>query len=597
MMRTSLACVVVLLCGCALTPTQRAEVERAAELHRDSRIVDEPPIRSEFQQLADEAFENSSADDPRHFLSLLNVGEDALLARIHLIRAARTSIDLQTFIWVDDDTGRLIFAELLNAARRGVKVRLIVDHFCKTDDPKVLASAATAHQNLDVKIYNPIFDRKTNKPLDYLAAAVFKFEMLNQRMHNKVFIIDERIGVVGGRNIEDRYFDWDPWFIFKDRDIIVVGPAVADMRASFDDYWDHKLCRKAIYLVDVSRVIRKAQDRDEFGAAATLDLFRFAEISSLANTYSLANLRPRMKIHRTSWVEFVADAPEKTAKGEPRGGAVTRRINETFSNAQHRIIMQTPYMLLSNRSARIFKKLRRQRPEIDLVFSTNSLAATDAFHVYALSFKQRKLLVKRLRFEVHELKPFPADAATLIPRYEQLQELSETIAFDPAQYQGMMPIEANDPRLCIHAKTFVVDQHISFIGSHNFEPRSNKLNTESGVLIWDEDIARVIEDSILLDTAPQNSWVLGERKRPPVASHISDVVARVSRALPFMDVWPFRYSTSYQLIEGMTPLSPFDPNFREHYEDVGTFPLVSLSSDKLALRFIAAFAGWSKRLM
>jgi len=67
--------------------------------------------------------------------------------------------------------------------------------------------------------------------------------------------------------------------------------------------------------------------------------------------------------------------------------------------------------------------------------------------------------------------------------------------------------------------------------------------------------------------------------------------------LPFMDVWPFRYSTSYQLIEGMTPLSPFDPNFREHYEDVGTFPLVSLSSDKLALRFIAAFAGWSKPLM
>ena len=136
MMRTSLACVAVLLCGCTLTPKQRAEVERAAEMQRDSRIIDEPPIRSEFQQLADEAFDNSSAAAPRHYLSLLNVGEDALLARIHLIRAARTSIDLQTFIWVDDDTGRLIFTELLKAARRGVNVRLIVDHFCKTDDPK-----------------------------------------------------------------------------------------------------------------------------------------------------------------------------------------------------------------------------------------------------------------------------------------------------------------------------------------------------------------------------------------------------------------------------------------------------------------------------
>lgn len=597
MSRILFACHLILLCACTLTPKQRAAVDRAAELQRDGTVIEQSPIKSEFQQLAAAAFEQSTADEPRHYLSLLNVGEDALLARIHLIRAARTSIDLQTFIWVDDDTGRFVFHELVNAARRGVKVRLLVDHFCKTDDPQILALAATAHQNLDLKIYNPIFDRKTKKPLDHLAAAAFNFKMLNQRMHNKVFIVDERIGMVGGRNIEDRYFDWDPFFNFKDRDIIVIGPAVADMHRSFDDYWDHKLSRNAIYLTDVAQVIRKSQDRSQIEAAKTANMSQFAEISSLADTYSLASQRPGMQIRATSRVEFVADAPEKTTRGGARGGLVTARINETLSNAQERVILQTPYMLLDNRSVRLFKKLRRERQEMELVFSTNSLAATDAFYVYAHSFKQRKQLVKRLKFQVHELKPIPADVGTMIPRYATLQELSKSMTYDPAQYKGFVPIDVQGPRLCIHCKTLVVDRRICYIGSHNFEPRSNTMNTESGVLIWDEDIARVVEENILLDAAPQNSWVLGERKGPPIVSNISEVVARISRALPFMDIWPFRYTSCYQLREGMSPVSPFDHEFRERYEDVGTFPEVNLSSEALSLRFIAAFGGWSKPLM
>jgi phosphatidylserine/phosphatidylglycerophosphate/cardiolipin synthase-like enzyme len=585
------------LSGCALTEEQRAEIDRVVAMHRDTAVVADTPIRSEFQHLADDAFANSTPDDPQHFLSLLNVGEDALLARIHLIRSARESIDLQTFIWVDDEIGGLIFAELLNAARRGVKVRLLVDHFCKTDDPEVLAFAATAHENLALKFYNPILDRKTNKAVDYLAVATFKFEMLNQRMHNKVFIVDERIGIVGGRNIEDRYFDHDPFFNFKDRDIIVTGPAVTDMRSSFDEYWNHDLCRNAVYLVDVSRIIRNMDQRPPTEDIITKDRSRFHEICSLADSYSLSSQRPRMQVHTTTWVEFVADSPEKTSKGESKGGRVTERINESFSNAQHRITIQTPYMLLSNRTARLFKHLRRDRPEIDLVFSTNSLAATDAFYVYAVSFKQRRLLVKRLNFEVYELKPVPADKALMVPRYDLLQAWSKNMEYDPAQYGGIIPIADSDPRICIHSKSFVVDEHISYVGSHNFEPRSNKLNTESGVLIWDEDIALMIEEDIQRDAAARNSWVLGERKRPPVTSNISNVVGDISRALPFLDVWPFRYTTSYQLKEGMTPMSPFHPDFRQNYEDVGTFPEVNMSGHSLSVRFIAAFGGWSKPLM
>jgi phosphatidylserine/phosphatidylglycerophosphate/cardiolipin synthase-like enzyme len=149
----------------------------------------------------------STETTPQHAVLLLDRGSDALLARLNLIHAAHRSIDLQTYIFDRDDSAQLVLEALLDAARRGVKVRLLVDQISAFKDPDVLAALATAHRNFEVRVYNPVFDRSTTGPVQYVLASLVQFRRLNQRMHTKLLLVDDAIGVVGGRNYQDDYYD------------------------------------------------------------------------------------------------------------------------------------------------------------------------------------------------------------------------------------------------------------------------------------------------------------------------------------------------------------------------------------------------------
>lgn len=145
-------------------------------------------------------------------VALLDIGEEALLLRVHLIRAARHSIAMQTIIWVNDETGRLMMYEMIQAAKRGVKVQLLVDHFVSDKHPEVAAFLATVHPNLEIKLYNPIvgqFSEHEIAPstLDQLTRLLSGFNKVNQRMHNRIFIVDDRVAITGGRNNQNAYYD------------------------------------------------------------------------------------------------------------------------------------------------------------------------------------------------------------------------------------------------------------------------------------------------------------------------------------------------------------------------------------------------------
>ncbi|TNF53087.1 hypothetical protein EP227_06480, partial [bacterium] len=273
-------------------------------------------IQSEFQDLADRVFARSTPDDPQHFVSILNIGQDALLARLHLIRAARKSIDLQTYIWANDEVGQLVFHELLEAARRGVQVRLIVDQVTVTEDPVLLARLATAHKNLEISFYNPTFSRGQTTPLTLTTGVLFSFRKINQRMHNKVLIIDEQIGIVGGRNIENKYYDYSGEYNFKDRDVIVIGPAVTQMREFFERYWSNEVVVKAFHLIDVDQEIKKLQSNTEPTLMDKPDRSFFSEIDSLASEYSLSKERPAMRPLPVRRVKYTADLPGKPTTEE-----------------------------------------------------------------------------------------------------------------------------------------------------------------------------------------------------------------------------------------------------------------------------------------
>jgi phosphatidylserine/phosphatidylglycerophosphate/cardiolipin synthase-like enzyme len=142
-----------------------------------------------------------------------------------------------------------------------------------------------------------------------------------------------------------------------------------------------------------------------------------------------------------------------------------------------------------------------------------------------------------------------------------------------------------------------MDHRLSLVGSHNFDPRSNKLNTECGVFILDDEVAAVLEQSILNACEPRNAWTVSRAPTVPVVSYFSGILGAVSSALPFFDVWPYRYSSNYELKEGYEVLSPRDPRFQENYIDVGYFPEVSDSATVIQTRLMKAFGGWARPLM
>ena len=163
----------------------------------------------------------------------------------------------------------------------------------------------------------------------------------------------------------------------------------------------------------------------------------------------------------------------------------------------------------------------------------------------------------------------------MVPRYTEL------LADTPDQLPGLI----------VHAKFLVVDRHICFVGSHNFDPRARNLNTENAVIIWDDAVAAAIRQVFDQDTAPQNSWAVARRPKPPVVGQASNFLAAVSSSLPFFDIWPFGYSSNYQLREGFAPVPSDHPDFYTHYRDVGVFPEMELSYKKLGAAFVKSFGG------
>ena len=108
-------------------------------------------------------------------LALLSGGYDALLVRIHLIRHAKKSVEIQTFIWTNDEVGRLMMCELIEAARRGVRVRIIADHLVSEQDPATIAFLATVHPNLEIKHYRPTASRMKPSLPQKLIAGLASF--------------------------------------------------------------------------------------------------------------------------------------------------------------------------------------------------------------------------------------------------------------------------------------------------------------------------------------------------------------------------------------------------------------------------------------
>jgi phosphatidylserine/phosphatidylglycerophosphate/cardiolipin synthase-like enzyme len=606
----------VSLGGCTLS---RARIHRADALVAATTPVtpgcgraDHCAHPSPLLDAAAQAMAESTPARPQHLVALLDASEPALVARIDLIRAARRTIDVQTYIWDQDDVGQLVLDELVQAARRGVQVRILADQLSSFGDLALLDRLARVSPNLQVRLYNPTFQEALTSPAEWAAGIACCFFKFNQRMHNKVLVVDDTVGITGGRNYQDRYFDWDDDFDYVDRDVLVGGPAARAMADSFALFWRHKRAVPLTHLRDVNRHILAHPQAPGWPAPRYEHPQRVYRVQQEADDPAWLRMHVLADSVRADQVEFFSDLPSKTEQPLKRQARqFTAHVMQMVGDARHEVVLQTPYLVMSRRARRIFERLHREQPPPRIVVSTNSLASTDAFAVYALSYKHRKRYLKDYGFEIYELKPHAEDAAAANARaslewigdgqhangepardasHRYVGTESHGLLGSHGRSQRPAPLLSEGRRFGLHAKSIVVDDRFAMVGSHNFDPRSDHYNTEAGVIVYDSRFATQVRRAILHDTEPQNAWVIAPR-RPvvPLLTQLNQAIGDLSESLPLFDFWPYRYATSYELKAGCTPMRPGDPGFYSCYEPVGDFPDVALSPKLIYTRLITAF--------
>ncbi len=498
-------------------------------------------------------------------LALIEVGYDALLLRVHLIRQARRSIDLQTFIWTNDEAGRLLIYELIQAARRGVRVRIIADHFVSDKDPATVAFLATVHPNLEVRHYRPGRGRIKPSLLSTMWHGLWSFQEFNQRMHNKVLVVDGDVLVTGGRNVENTYYDHSTSMNFRDRDVLAVGPVAGTAAASFERYWT---CRHVVPSRDLRDVqaeleagtYRRYETREDFGYHGF-----FEALDREADDLELMARRFGARLQPVARVRFMADEPGKK-RGLPfsEQARMTQALREVLEQARATVVVQTPYLVLSEPARKLFRRLTQERG-VRVRISSNSFASTDNLLAYSANYRLRNEYVEKLGLEIHELRPRPQILRERFPQFDRMEER--------AQAERAKGSTARPPFLCVHAKSLVVDGRIAYVGSYNLDPRSENLNTEAGLLVEDEAFAAALQAEIERDVEPANSWVIGRRALPLKMEAVNGLVAGLfDVVLGPVDLWPIQNTCSFQLREGGRELSPYHPEFHRNYEEAGAFP-------------------------
>ena len=446
---------------------------------------------------------------------------DAFAARVLLARTAERSLDLQYFIWHPDTTGGLLAEALWQAAERGVRVRLLLDDANTKGLDEVIA-VLDAHPNIEVRLFNP-FANRGMRIADFLA----DFSRVNRRMHNKAFIADNQVAVVGGRNVGDEYFGAETPVVFADLDALVAGAAVPQISAAFDAYWNSAPAYPAASLIappaPESAMQIRAAWRDEKGPQAE----RYVE--ALRTTPLVRQLLAGELALEWTNARVLHDDPAKVLHPPDKHDLhMLPRLEEALGKPVRELNIVSPYFVPTEDGTKAILAIARRGVATRVL--TNSLAATDVAPVHAGYSRYREALI-RGGVRLYELKPSASDRA----------------AKEERERHGM----GASSGAALHAKTFGVDRSRIFIGSFNFDPRSARLNTEMGILVesaalasqlsdaLDRDLPRVAYEVVLADGRLQ--WI--ERNESGEARYDSEPGVGALRQLwvDFLSILPFEW--------------------------------------------------------
>ncbi len=392
----------------------------------------------------------------------------SIAARIHLIREAKYTLDLQYYIWADDFIGNLMLHELLKAADRGVKVRVLIDDQNGTKLDSQLKALIT-HPNIQVKFYNP-YQFRHFRVMDY----IFRLKLINHRMHNKLIIADGAIAVTGGRNISSEYFDASESFQFTDMDILFLGTAVQQANHVFLEFWNNDLS------YPVEQYISKGTSQDLENLR--LDYQKFERQKNPiddkvnAEQQELAN---ELKRSHVNWAKayFLADSPNKTKDTAKDQELISHQIRSHLGEPKREMDLIAAYFVPTRNGTNYVNQFPKQNVNVRIL--TNSFVANDVALVHAFYQKYRVDLLKS-GVKLYEFKPF-------IERKRRTWYEVVTGNVIPEKGKG---------KSSLHAKFIDIDQKV-FIGSFNLDPRSFNLNTEVGLVVESDQLQQQI--STLLD--------------------------------------------------------------------------------------------------
>ena len=402
---------------------------------------------------------------------LLPTGDFALDARLELARRAERSIDAQYYYVQRDSVGLQFLRELRNAAQRGVRVRLLVDDLYTAGGDELFHSLATI-PNVEIRFFNPLPSRRASVS-GRLLFSLHEFDRINHRMHNKLFIADNRMSISGGRNMANEYFMRSAHANFIDLDVLAAGPVVRELSGVFDGYWNSDYAYPATSVVSTAGDASHGPGRFD---RLAIDIGPTLELKTIdpLNPVSVAAELSAGKISLTpAQASVLADSPAKVVRRD-RGehvSTVTRSVLEAFGEARGEIRIASPYFIPGQEGLTVLTGAIERGVRIRVM--TNGFGATDEPLVHQrYSHYRREML--RAGLDLYELRPDPAHDAANLGNFG-----------------------SSSARL--HAKVAIIDSKTVFIGSMNLDPRSTWSNTEMGLLIESEKLAGQIKSVLRND--------------------------------------------------------------------------------------------------
>lgn len=397
---------------------------------------------------------------------------EAIAARLMLIHQAQKTLDLQYYIWNNDKIGALALYEIIQAADRGVKVRLLIDDNNAKKMEGVLL-ALDQHTNIEVKLYNP-YKFRNLRPLD----IVLDLKRVNRRMHNKSFIVDNHIALIGGRNMSNQYFYASDNYQFSDLDVMLVGKAVDDISNSFDDYWNDTYAYPVRQIVNAQKHQLRYPDLKQ----QLTEHYQRITVQNYLNLVNHANEFNNWLYHslELDWVkaEVVKDSPAKIHGTALPEDYLQMQLNQYLNVPNHNLDVISAYFVPEKHGTTMLSELAKKGVNVRVL--TNSFKANDVWLVHAFYSKYRKPL---LEHGVTLYEFLPALSVKALNPYTK--EISKEAKIS---LKGLS-------RSSLHAKVMALDDQV-FIGSFNLDPRSSKLNSEIGVLLNSPSLAQAVHETM-----------------------------------------------------------------------------------------------------